>query len=360
MAHFILNVDDYAPGRYSRTKILTQAGFEVKEAATGTEALRIAEEMPQLVLLDVNLPDIDGFEVCRRIKQNPKTAGTIVVHLSASSLQPEHFVAGLDGGADSYLTEPIPPAVLIATIRALLRAHSAEEALRYSNSQLDQFANMVSHELREPLRGFTVHVELLKAKLAGRLDVSEQDLVTKALSNARRMNQRINSLLDYSRAEHGYAEIKETSAQEALTECLEELQLLLAETGATVHSGSLPKVQANPTGLIRVFANLITNSVKYRGPEAPEITVSATPRDGGFLFAVRDNGRGIDPQYQGKIFEAFERLHSAEISGAGLGLPLCRRVIHTCGGKIWVESALGEGSTFYFTLPAKASRRQGA
>ena len=124
----IINVDDYGPGRYARTKVLMQAGFNVKEAATGQEALRLAFELkPELVVLDINLPDVNGMEVCRRLKKDPVTSRIVVVHLTASSTSPRNMVDGLNGGADSYLTEPIEPAVLVATIRALLRARLLEQ-----------------------------------------------------------------------------------------------------------------------------------------------------------------------------------------------------------------------------------------
>src|SRR5437016_2448471 len=127
----ILNVDDFAAGRYGRSQILRRAGFTVHEAATGAEALQMLSLRPALVLLDVNLPDIDGLEVCRRIRADPETASAIVVHISASSLNPRDWIAGLDNGADLYLAEPIDGEVLVATVKALLRAHDAEGALRH-------------------------------------------------------------------------------------------------------------------------------------------------------------------------------------------------------------------------------------
>src|SRR5579862_5950807 len=165
----ILNVDDYAPGRYARSKILRQFGFRVAEAGSGTEALRMLEEHPDVVLLDINMPDLSGLEVCRRIKNDPTTASILVLHLSASSIQDSDRAIGLNNGADSYLTEPIEPEVLVATVRALLRARSAEEALRRSNQDLLTLTQLLSHDIREPLRAMNIYAELLQRSAAARL-----------------------------------------------------------------------------------------------------------------------------------------------------------------------------------------------
>ncbi len=164
----ILNVDDYRPSLYARSKVLRQAGFEVLEATNGAGALQMLSDLkPPLVLLDVNLPDMTGFEVCKRIRATPTIAGTTVVHISASSSQTRHQVYGLDSGADSYMVEPVEPEVLIATVKAFLRARQAEDALRRSNEDLGRFSYTVAHELSEPLRTITVHAQLLETE-AGR------------------------------------------------------------------------------------------------------------------------------------------------------------------------------------------------
>ena len=159
----ILNVDDYGPGRYARTRVLQRAGFNVREASTGSEALALAFEFaPPIILLDVNLPDMSGFEVCKRIKRDPRTGTTTILHISATNVETHHLVQGLDCGADSYLVEPVDPNVLIATINAFLRARRAEDALRRSNEELERFAYRVAHDLSEPLRTISSHTTLLE------------------------------------------------------------------------------------------------------------------------------------------------------------------------------------------------------
>src|SRR5579864_1299106 len=166
----ILNVDDYQPSLYARSKVLRQAGFAVLEATNGAGALQVLSELkPPLVLLDVNLPDMSGFEVCKRIRATPTIASTAVVHISASHSQSQHQVYGLDSGADSYMVEPVAPEVLVATVKAFLRARQAEDALRRSNDDLGRFSYTVAHELTEPLRTITVHAQLLERRLGAHL-----------------------------------------------------------------------------------------------------------------------------------------------------------------------------------------------
>jgi two-component system sensor histidine kinase/response regulator len=353
--HTILNVDDYGPARYARSKVLTQAGFNVQEAGTGQDALRLASECkPELVILDINLPDMNGLEVCQRLKKNPATSGIVVLHLTASSTSPRNMVDGLNCGADSYLTEPIEPDVLVAAIRALLRARQAEDALRRSNDELQQFAYMISHELNEPLRMVASYTQLLAKRCAGRLDQQADEYIAITVSAATRMQAFVQDVLNFSSAGAPDCVIQPVSAEAVLATALFELQLIVKESGAIVTHDPLPTIAGNEARLVRLFANLIGNSIKYRRPETPHIHISARERNGFWQFAFRDNGIGIDPQYWDRIFTVFKRLHGSEYPGSGVGLALCKRVVENHGGTIWLESAPGEGSTFYFTIPQHA------
>jgi two-component system, sensor histidine kinase and response regulator len=348
----ILNVDDYVPSRYARTKVLRQAGFHVLEAATGAEALQsVIENSPALVLLDVNLPDVSGFEICRQIKRNPKTSTITVVHISASSVQSYHQVHGLDSGADSYLVEPIDPGVLIATVKAFLRARQAEEALRRSNDELEWFTYRVAHDLNEPLRTVTAHVQLLELELAGRLEKGASECIQFVVDGAQRMRSFIDELLRYARATHSDRHITKVDCEAMLGQIITDLQAAIGSTGATISHDPLPTVKAD-AGFEYVFQNLISNAIKYRREGVPpEIHISARPDGDAWLFSVRDNGIGIEPKYQQSIFRIFQRLQGPEVPGYGIGLALSQKIIQAHGGAIWVESEPGCGSTFYFTLP---------
>jgi signal transduction histidine kinase len=349
----ILNVDDYGPGRYARTRILQKAGFSVLEACTGAEAIEVARaQNPALILLDVNLPDINGFEVCRILRQNPRGAAATIVHISASNIQPHHQVTGLEGGADGYLVEPLDPAVLIATVKALLRAHEAEEALRRSNKELEQFSYRVAHDLTEPLRTIITHTQLMEAARRTQPPPDTSESMHFVVQAAHRMQVFIDGLLAYSRVTHETGgEPRDVDSGQLLTVACTDLSTAIQESGAILTRGTLPRIHVAP-GFEQVFLNLISNAIKYRRPgAAPKIHVEARADGDEWIFSVRDNGIGIEPRYQDYVFQPFQRLHGREIPGSGIGLATVRKIVEANGGSIWVESEPGTGSTFCFRLP---------
>ena len=354
----ILNVDDYSPGRYARTKVLQQAGFNVREASTGKEALQLAAaHNPALILLDVNLPDMNGFEVCRLIRQDPNIRPTTVVHISATCVQPQQQVEGLDCGADSYLVEPIDPTVLIATIRAFLRAREAEDALRRSNEELERFGYWVAHDLSEPLRTMVAHTQLLERRLGPNLPTNASESLNFVVDAARRMQTFIDRLLAYAQLTHVTGQVTTIDTQEMLDRTVANLAVAINASGARITYAGLPPVMADPS-MEQVFQNLISNAIKYgREGVPPEIDISARAEGDAWVFAVRDNGIGIDAPQMGNVFRIFRRLHGREIPGNGIGLALSKRIIEAHGGSIWVESTPGVGSTFYFKIPKDPARQ---
>src|SRR5580704_7411101 len=228
----VLNVDDYPPGLYARTKILRQAGFDVLEASTGSQTLKmVSEHKPAVVLLDVNLPDMHGFEVCRRIRTNPALAATTILHISASSIQEQQQVHGLDTGADGYLIEPLDPAVLIATIRAYLRVRQTESALRRSNEDLERFAYRDTHELNEPLRTISMHGQLLENRLTGTLDPDALQSFQFMQDGVRRMRAFIDDLLRYSQATRAGSDVRQLNMEALLNDVIRSLGAAIEESG---------------------------------------------------------------------------------------------------------------------------------
>jgi PAS domain S-box-containing protein len=226
------------------------------------------------------------------------------------------------------------------------------EELARSNADLEQFAYVASHDLQEPLRMVISYTQLLARRYHGKLDASADEFIGFAVDGASRMQQLIQDLLSYSRLTTRGQALQFTPAEAACKAALENLQKSIKNSNAEVTVGPLPTVLADATQLAQLFQNLIGNAIKYCNKRRPEIRVDARSNGNEWVFSVQDNGIGIEPQYFERIFQMFQRLHTRnEYSGTGIGLALCRKIAERHGGKIWVDSHLGQGSTFLFTIP---------
>jgi PAS domain S-box-containing protein len=227
--------------------------------------------------------------------------------------------------------------------------------LKRSNDELQQFAYVASHDLQEPLRMVASYTQLLAQRYKGRLDADADEFIAYAVDGSNRMQRLIQDLLAYSRAGTSGKPVCQISSENALKEALMNLQATIAESGAVVTHDSLPATTTDESQLVQVFQNLVGNAIKYHGPEAPRVHVSATKNGAKeWIFSVRDNGMGIDPQHFDRIFVLFQRLHGREeFAGTGIGLAICKKVLELQGGRIWVESQPEKGSTFHFALPER-------
>jgi PAS domain S-box-containing protein len=224
--------------------------------------------------------------------------------------------------------------------------------LSRSNEELKQFAYVASHDLQEPLRKVVAFCQLLESEYKDRLDENARNYIRFAVDGAYRMNALVTDLLGYSRIQTQGKQLEPTGANEVCDEAIENLSLTIQDAGAHVIRRSLPTVHADSAQLIRLFQNLIANAIKYRSDEPPRVEITAEERSQEWLFRVSDNGMGIDPKYHERIFVIFQRLHSREeYGGTGIGLAVCQRIVERAGGRIWVESSVGAGSTFCFTVP---------
>jgi light-regulated signal transduction histidine kinase (bacteriophytochrome) len=236
------------------------------------------------------------------------------------------------------------------------QTHRLNRDLLRTNQDLQQFAYAASHDLKEPLRTVATCLQLALRDYSGKvLDQEAGQLINVAVNGAQRMHELVEALLEYSRAgEVGDSTMESVPVAGLVGDAITNLQSAIAETNASVSYGQLPVVTANPLHLAQVFQNLISNALKYRSAQPPRIVVSAAEDAHNWVFTVEDNGIGIQPEYQSQIFGIFKRLHGHEVPGTGIGLAICKKIVDRHGGVIWVESELGKGSRFSFSMPRMA------
>jgi PAS domain S-box-containing protein len=263
-----------------------------------------------------------------------------------------------DGGTDWVHWEVLPwrdddgaiGGILMFT-EVITARKRAEEELRRSNADLEQFAYVASHDLQEPLRMVASYTELLGKRYRGKLDADADEFIGYAVDGATRMQQLITDLLTYSRVGTRGSPFAPTDCEVVLTRVLGDLRLEVEQNRAVVTHDPLPTVAGDGTQLGQLFQNLVSNALKFHGPEPPRVHVSAERNGAEVKFAVRDNGIGIAPDHAERIFVIFQRLHTtAQYPGTGIGLALCKKIVERHGGRIWVESQPDQGATFYFTL----------
>ena len=280
-----------------------------------------------------------------------------------------YFTAALDGEANTFEVEyhdrhlwahtlPIREAdgeiyAGMLMVQDVTERVESRQQLEESNRRLEQFAYAASHDLQEPLRMVSSYLQLVERRYADELDEDGREFIDFAVDGANRMREMIDGLLEYSRIDTKGGDFELVDCDDLLDEVLDNLQMTIEETGAKISADRLPTVYGDESQLTQLFQNLLSNAIKYRSDAPPRIHVTAE-RDGNeWTFSVSDNGIGIEPADRERIFEVFQRLHTAtEYSGTGIGLALCQRIVERHGGRIWVESEPDEGSTFSFTLPA--------
>ncbi|MGO8672701.1 MAG: PAS domain S-box protein [Capsulimonadaceae bacterium] len=326
------------------------------------------EELLDLTFQDITYPDdqdvhkasldevlagrLDTITIEKRYVR--KDGALVWVHITTS------LVRSMDGVPNFMISVIEDITSRRAEAETLRRAHMDLERrvaertaeLARSNEELQQFAYVASHDLQEPLRMVGSYTQLLARRYEGQLDDKADQYIAYAVDGVKRMQELIQDLLAYSRLGTQETPLSETNLDEVLSTTLANLRVAIDESGAVVTVEPLPTVLADRAQMVSLFQNLIGNAIKYRGDRPPAIRVRGRQKGRSWLFSVRDNGIGIDPQFYERIFVIFQRLHRrSEYSGTGIGLAVCKKIVDRHNGRIWVESEPGKGSIFYFTLP---------
>lgn len=370
----ILLVDDREENLLALTEVLKPLGQNLVTARSGREALDciLRDEEYAVILLDIQMPGMDGFETAEMLQRREKSRHVPILFLPAFRTGEIDVLKGYSLGGADYIFKPFTPEIVrtkvgvfvdLFRMRKEIQGRMEETSLlnremekvnrelSRSNRELEEFAYVVSHDLQEPLRAITNYLDLLERRSAGQLDEKMLRFVRQAVDGASRMKELIKDLLDYSRVTKVKADLQKVDCAAVLRRILAGLLPAIEESGARVTCDPLPVVRADELQLMQLLQNLISNAIKFRGNEAPRIHVSAQPQAGEWLFSVADNGIGIAPDQGERIFGLFQRLHTrSEYPGTGLGLAICKKVVERHGGRIWVKSSPGKGSTFFFTL----------
>lgn len=363
----IMIVDDTPDNLQVLFTMLNEHGYEVRRVLNGQQAINaITSDPPELILLDIMMPDFNGYEVCTQLKSQQQTSHIPIIFLSALDEAVDR-VKGFEVGGADYITKPFHIQEVIARVenqltiirqrRQLLQQNEnlqkLNQELILSNKELEEFAHIVSHELLQPLTTIKALSQLLMLKYSKSFNAEIQQFLNQILGATDRMHQLTKKLLAYARVGTQDLHLCATDCQALVKDLLTDLQINIDETNTQiVIIGELPIIKADQLQLRELFQNLITNALKYRREIPLLIEIRAIAKSTHWLFSITDNGIGIEEKYQSKIFTIFTRIPCVEeLPGSGVGLSICQKIVERHGGKIWLKSKLGKGTTFYFTFP---------
>ncbi len=375
IAPLILVADDVAANVELLMDQLHTLGYRTVSASDGPSAVAATfEHRPDLAILDVSMPAGDlgvddrqtGFEVCRRIKRDPRTSRIPVIFVTALSDTTDR-VKAIEAGGDDFLTKPHNRLVLGARVRSLLKLKAATDALEDSLRKLreleklrDDLMKMIVHDLKTPLTAVLATLEMVCDGDFGPLSGAQAGAIGDAQTKAQELLSLIGDILELAQLEEASLPLELATVRpwELVRETAQEWEFRFQQAEGTISADApedLPAIQADRSILRRVFANLLQNALTHSA-RAITVRLSARAEADGVLFTVADDGPGIPPEYHEVIFRKFERVrrgtHAPRVRSSGLGLAFCKLAVESHGGRIWVQSGPGEGSAFHFVLPA--------
>tara|TARA_Y100001980_G_C14556826_1_gene350867 strand:- start:39590 stop:40729 length:1140 start_codon:yes stop_codon:yes gene_type:complete len=357
----ILMVDDKPENLIALERLLRDLPVKLYKAFNGNEALRLTLHHDfALALLDIQMPEMDGYELAELLRQEEKTADMPFIFISAIYTDSINIFQGYEKGAFSYITKPFEPRVLLAKVKFFIDKHRKEKALEAKtrqleimNDELKSFSYSVSHDLRAPLRAISGFSNALRTKAADQLKEEHQRYLNMIVDNVERMNQLINDLLAFSRMSRQEQNFTVVDMQVLVKTVFDELMQSHETNSPKLKISELPEVTADEKMMHQVMTNLIGNAIKYsKGTNQPKIEIGGEIGEDEIIYYIKDNGVGFNTEYYDKMFQLFQRLHTDdEFEGTGVGLAIVKRIIDRHHGRVWAESVISKGSTFYFSMP---------
>lgn len=363
----ILLVDDRPENLIALEVVLKDMNVELVKTTSGNDALKqTLHHNFALALLDIQMPEMDGYELASILREEEKTAHLPFIFISAVYTDNLNVFKGYEKGAFSFITKPFQPEILINKVKFFIEKHQQEIALynlnkdlenkntelQSINKELESFSYSVSHDLRAPLRALNGYSKIIEEDYAPQLDDEAKRMLNGIAYNAQKMSSLIDDLLEFSRL--GRKEVKKSlvTTTEMVKAVITEIKNSINHK-AEITIDTLPDINADYSLLYQVWVNFISNAIKYSSKkENPQINISAVTSHNEINFCIKDNGAGFDMKYYDKLFGVFQRLHHPnDFEGTGIGLAIIQRIIAKHGGKVWAEGKPGEGASFYFSLP---------
>jgi two-component system, sensor histidine kinase and response regulator len=370
----ILIVDDSPENIFTLKTLLELHAFPTDSASSGEEALKkTLKNSYALIILDVQMPGMDGFEVAETLSGNSATKDIPIIFLSAINVEKKYITKGYSSGGIDYVTKPIDPDILLLRVKTFYRLYeqnrvlnqmqdslrleiefrkAAQQEAQAASKRKDEFMSIASHELKTPLASVKAYVQLLDRTLAK--DERIKGYLDRTLAQINKLNSLIVDLLDTSRIENGRLKFNESlfNFNKLIKESVEMISQIYPEYKILVSGDSNALVRGDETRLEQVILNYMTNAIKY-SPDIRELELHTSVEDGFLIVSVKDFGIGIPKENQGDVFRKFYRVESTarRFQGLGVGLYICFEIIRRHNGKCWLESEVGKGSTFYFSLP---------
>jgi Bacteriophytochrome (light-regulated signal transduction histidine kinase) len=370
----ILIVDDEPKNLTVLELVLNDPGYRLVRASSADEALlALVMEEFALLILDVRMPGMNGFELAQMVKERKKTAHVPIIFLTAFYNEDQHVLEGYGSGAVDYLHKPINPVILRSKVAVFARMHrvnranaeanralvaevserrKAEEQLRETVQELEAFSYSIAHDMRAPLRSMQGFAEILDSEHAGQLDEAGRDYLRRIAAAASRMDALILDILNYSKVGHGELALREVDVERLVRDIAATYPTLRAEQADIVIEGPLPSVMANEAALTQIVSNLLGNAVKFVAPGVrPRVTVRGEVLNGVARLWFEDNGIGIPERLHPRLFRIFSRLQRREdYEGTGIGLAIVRKAAERMSGSVGLESSEGAGSRFWVQL----------